>query len=328
MQRFVLPLLSGQVSPRLIRAFRTGPVLHATPLAQAGDVLGLNLTRGCGHACAFCSVRGAPNYPLGDTVLFANTVELLERELEVVRPRAVHLCPAADPFPPLRPVQELAAEVAAVLAERGIEAWLMTRGEPMPFVLDALARHSGMTRFTVALPTLSPTSSRVLETGAASPERRLALLAELRRRGFAAQVAIDPLIPGVTDTPEALGPLLEALAARGVRSVSAGYLFLRQGIAERLQEELPEDVATRILEAFERGPVLTPPGLAAARFLPRQRRQRGYAALISLASRHGITVKVSVVTNPDFTPPRITPHGPGLTALAGLRAPALASGGP
>jgi len=286
---------------------------------QADDVLGLNLTRGCGHGCAFCSVRAAPKYPHGEAVLFTNTLDLLRDELAVLKPRAVHLSPASDPFPPLAPVQEMAAEAVAMLAAHGVEAWLMTRGEPLPSVLDAIARHTATVRFTVALPTLSPASSRLLEAGAATPERRLALLESLRERGIPVQVAIDPLVPGMNDTPETLGPLLDALAARGVKSVTAGYLFLRQGIAERMKAELPADVAASILDAFARGPVLTPPGLSAARFLPRARRQRGYATLISLAARRGLNVTVSAVTNPDFAPPRAMVGGPGLREMAAAR---------
>lgn len=314
-----LPVNDLVALPQLSRATRKGPVLHSTPLAGADDVLGLNLTRGCGHACSFCSVRASPNYPQAEAVLFTNTIDLLRDELAVARPRAVYLCPAADPFPPFQPVQEMAAEAVAVLAEHGVEAWLMTRGEPSPMVLDAIAEHAPFVKFTVALPCLSAPTSGLLEGGAASPARRLELVGELRRRGISAQVAIDPLVPGLTDTQEALGPLLAALASRGARSVTASYLFLRDGVTEQLRAGLPADVAGAVLAAFERGPVLTPPGLKAARFLPRSRRQRGYATLMALASRHGLGVTVSSLTNPDFAAPR--PFGQG--AAQSLRALSL-----
>jgi hypothetical protein len=46
--------------------------------------------------------------------------------------------------------------------------------------------------------------------------------------------------------------------------------------------------------------VLSAPGLPPARYLPRGRRQRGYATLMALAADYGIGVGVSRTTNPDF----------------------------
>src|SRR3954469_22396029 len=130
----VLTLAPGWAdSPaRLVRSDRLGPVLHDGPLARASEGLGLNLTRGCGHRCCFCSVRASPNYPADEVVLFGNTVDLLRDELTRVRPRAVYLCPGAHPFPPFAPGQEMTAGVVPALAEHGVENWLMTRGQNRP----------------------------------------------------------------------------------------------------------------------------------------------------------------------------------------------------
>ncbi len=99
--------------------------------------------------------------------------------------------------------------------------------------------------------------------------------------------------------------MLKALAGVGVRQVTAGYLFLREGIIENLRPALERlGVTKMVLGAYARGPVLTGPGLAAARYLPRARRQRGYATLMALAAEHGIKVSVSGLTNPDFAAPR------------------------
>src|SRR5262245_39371090 len=140
--------------PRLVRVPRNGPVLHETALAPAPDVLGLNLTRGCGHRCAFCSVRASPNYPPDEVVLFTNTVDLLADELKTAKPRAVYLCPGADPFPPYPPVQEATTDVVEVLAAHGVESWLMTRGEVQPNILERLRKVASSVRCRVALPTM------------------------------------------------------------------------------------------------------------------------------------------------------------------------------
>jgi hypothetical protein len=62
-----------------------------------------------------------------------------------------------------------------------------------------------------------------------------------------------------------------------------------------------------VRQEYAAGPVLRAPGLAAARYLPRARRQRGYATLMALGAAHGITVGVSRLTNPDFAAPPAAP---------------------
>jgi DNA repair photolyase len=306
--------------PRIIRASRPGTVLHPTALTADPEVLGLDLTRGCFHRCAFCSVRGSPYYgPEEELLLYDDTPARLGSELDARPrlPRAVFVCPATDPFPPVGEVQEVSARVVATLASRGVETWLMTRGLIRPAAMAALEAHRVRVRVTVCLTTCDRRLQRVLEPWTASPRLRLRQIAELRRRDIPVQVAIDPLVPGVTDTRQNLAEVMAAVAAVGVRHVTASYLFLRDGIAARLTAALaPLGLDELVLAAFAGGPVLTAPGLAAARYLPRARRQRGYGMLLSLASGHGIGVSVCGMTNPDFTPPRPAVPQPPRNRLA------------
>jgi DNA repair photolyase len=273
-----------------------------------GDVLALNLARGCAHRCAFCSVRAYPTYP-GDGVvqLFAGTPERLDQELSRRRQllQAVFVSPSTDPFPPLSEVQTEAVRVVEVLARHGVQAWLMTRGALLPPALHALTSYASFVKVTVALTTLERRLQRVLEPLAAAPQERVRQIAELRRRGVRVQVGLEPLLPGLTDTRENLDPLLGALAGAGVRHVTTSYAFLRPGIADNLAAALEANGLDGTLPtAYERGPLLDGSGLSAARYLPKVRRQRGYAALMALAADHGITVSVCGTTNPDFAPPR------------------------
>jgi DNA repair photolyase len=302
-----MPQGIAKQGPRVEWVERPGPVLHTTPLADDGDVLALNLARGCAHQCAICSVRAYPTYP-GDGVvqLFAGTAERLGRELAARRrlPRAVFVSPSTDPFPPFRVVQAEAARVVEVLACHGVEAWLMTRGVPLPETQNVLAAHSPRVKVTMGLTTLDQRLQRVLEPGAAAPAERVRQLPELRRLGVRVQVGVEPLLPGLTDTRENLEPLLAALAGVGVRHVTASYAFLRPGIAENLATVLTANGLDGTLPtAYDRGPMLEGNGLSAARYLPKARRQRGYAALMALAAEHGITVSICRTTNPDFAPP-------------------------
>jgi DNA repair photolyase len=294
--------------PRLIKVPRPGTALHPTALTSDPEVLGLNLLRGCAYRCAFCSVRGSPYYDSDEELLFyEDTAARLAEELDGRSrlPRAVFVSPATDPFPPYAEVQEETCRVVATLASRGVETWLMTRGQIRPLALAVLETHRVRVKVTISLTTCDRALERVLEPWCASSRVRLKQIAALRRVGVPVQVALDPLIPGVTDTHENLSNVLEAVAAAGVRHVTASYVFLREGITKLLSAALaPLGLDSVVEQEFAEGPVLTSPGLAAARYLPRSRRQRGYGKLISLAAPHGITVSFAGSTNPDFGTPR------------------------
>jgi DNA repair photolyase len=281
-----------------------GSLLHPTPLGGSSDVLGLNLSRGCAHRCVFCSVRASAHY-VGDKriQLYRGLAERLDLELARMRkrPQAVFISPAMDPFPDLPEVQAETLRAVEVLAGYGIDAWLMTRGEIHETIRHELLRRRQHVKLTIGLTTSDAHIARITEPLTAAPQIRLRQIGQLRQQGLAVQAAVDPLLPGLTDTRENLEPLLEALAAEGVDQIMAGYLFLRESIAENLRQALePHGWMEQILQAFRGGPILTAPGLAAARYLPRHRRQRGYATLMALAANHGISVTISRLTNPDF----------------------------
>ena len=289
---------------RILRVERSGPVLHASPLGKDGEVLSLNLARGCGHGCAFCPARAYPTYP-GDglVLLYERTAERLDDELarRRVRPRAVFVSPSTDPFMAPDEVRAESVRVVEVLARHNVEAWLMTRGAIDPVASEALASHRDHVKLTVAITTSDRRIQSVLEPAAAPPRVRVRQVAELRKRGVRVSVALDPLLPRLTDTRDNLSPLLDALAAAGVRHVTASYAFLRTGIEDNLARALEgAGYDGSVLAAYAGGPILAGPGLAAARYLPKARRQRGYAALMTLAANFGMTVGVCPTTNPDF----------------------------
>src|SRR5207248_1756113 len=100
-----------------------------------------------------------------------------------------------------------------------------------------------------------------------------------RDAGIACNAALEPLIPGVTDTRENLMPVLEALSLAGVRSVTVGYLVLHQRTEQHLQTILrPQGLDTLVMEEYTRGPILRSGRGPSGRYLPRSRRQHGYAA--------------------------------------------------
>src|SRR5262249_11071033 len=221
-------------------------------------------------------------------------------------------------------VQTETVRVVEVLARQGIDVWLMTRGHIWPFAQKALAAHADRVKVTVGLTTVDRKLQRLLEPLAAPPALRLEQLGDLRRSGVAVQAALEPLIPTVTDTRADLLAVLEALAAEGVRQVTACFLFLRPRLEAGLLRALePHGWADLVQEAYAGGPVLEAEGAVPTRYLPKSYREGIYKLLLNLAGSLGISVKVSAATNPDLTtsPPAATktPRPSLLSLLLGGR---------
>jgi DNA repair photolyase len=298
--------------PRVEWIERCGPAMHPSPLGRPGEVLAVNLAMGCAQRCAFCSARAYPRYP-GDDVLhlYTGTADRVASELAArpEKPRGILISPSTDPFSPLAEVQEEAASTVEAVAGQDVEAWLMTRGYIRPSALKRLLANRDRVRVTIGLTTLDRTLKRLSESLTAPPGLRLRQIRQLHKLGVPVQVAIEPLVPGLTDVRSNLLPLLEALAETDINHVTTSYMFLRPGIRDNMLKALePSGLAESVLRAYQGGPVLKTGPLAPAQYLPKERRQRGYAAFMALAADFGITVSVCGLTNPDFHPgPRSAP---------------------
>jgi DNA repair photolyase len=284
-----------------------GTVQKRNPVGKNHNVRAIHYLSGCAHRCAFCPTQ--PMHFVADGLavrLMENAAERLHEELSatIKKPQAVYVCPHSDPFPPLLRVQEETARVVEVLAHHRVQAWLMTRGHIRPLAMEVLAQHRDHVKVMMGMTTLDRTVQRILEPLSAPPRLRLKQVRTLRERGIPVQVALEPLVPGVTDTRENLLSLLEGLARAGVQRVTAGYLFLPPGTEQDLQQRLqPHGVDALVLDAFADGFERWTGEMGRARFLSRARRQRGYALLMSLAAQFGMTVGISSLSNPDFTRP-------------------------
>jgi hypothetical protein len=209
-----------------------------------------------------------------------------------------------DPFPPIAEIQDESARVIEEVAAEGVDAWIMTRGYIRPGPLERLTAHRERLKLTIAITTLDRGLQRILEPLTAPPRLRLRQIRYLRERGVTVQVAIEPLVPGLTDTRENLTALLRALADVGVCHVFTSYMFLRSGIRENVMHALaPYELGEPVVDAFTAGPRFWAGQMETAQYLPKSRRQRGYAALMAIAAGLDITVSISPASNPDFQGP-------------------------
>jgi len=196
------------------------------------------------------------------------------------RPRAV----LVDPPPPV-------AWLDAIRTS-GSEVWLVLWREPDDELTAWLVAHGDRARVLVGL---IPGSERL--------SGMLDVLARLKQQGVRTQASVEALLPGVTDARAALDGTLAVLSGLEVGRVSMGYLPLDSRTEGWLQGKLGDEAVT-VLAQYRDGPRVRLPGRGPVQLLPRERRQRGYASLLTLAASHGLAFAVSPLTNPDFDRPR------------------------
>ena len=79
----------------------------------------------------------------------------------------------------------------------------------------------------LSVPTLDEKAWRATEPHTPNPRKRLEAVGELTRAGIPTGVLIAPLMPGINDAPEQVGPILELATEAGATSIGGIALHLR-----------------------------------------------------------------------------------------------------
>lgn len=311
------------------KANRRSPVLTPSGLACLSTLPTINLTAGCLHSCSYCYIRGYRNYPgSGKLIVYEDTLTRLRHELRPgqPKPRAVYFSPSSDLFQPAPEVLELGHAVVEFLLEEGIGVAFLTKGEIPDQTLDLLIEHADLVRAQIGLITLDEEITHIFEPNAASPRTRLWQLHSLVSGGILAAARLDPILPGLTDTPEALDRMFSALAQIGVTRAAAGVLFLRPGILYSLRKQVPEDMLTPLLAAY-RGEERT--AMRGADYpinnLPAGRRREIFERVQETAAVHGIEIDICACKNPDIAKGSCNIAGKWPTLSTGITQGALSS---
>jgi hypothetical protein len=193
-----------------------------------------------------------------------------------------------------------AAGIIESLSEVGTQCWVWLNHRPESFLLTKCQQAATRVRTTVFLAAMDDRTQKALDPHGSDPTERIATMATLVEHGISVNAAIDPLLPGVTDTRETLSLIVDAVSRAGVQRIITGYLTLPESERGRIEDALLSlGVLDTVLDAFVDGPIVKEYG-ESIRLLPKTWRHRGYALLMSLAAERGLSVRVSSLSNPDF----------------------------
>jgi DNA repair photolyase len=195
----------------------------------------INPYRGCEHGCIYCFARPTHAY-LGlspgldfESKLFAkpDAPKLLERELSAANyvPRTIAIGTNTDPYQPIEREHQVMRRILEVLERYGHPVGIVTKSALVVRDLDILARMAqrNLVKVALSVTTLDGKLARVMEPRAATPQRRLDTLRQLRAAGVPASVMVAPVIPALNDAE--IERILDSAAAVGVKE--AGYVLLR-----------------------------------------------------------------------------------------------------
>ena len=213
----------------------------------------INPYRGCEFACRYCYARytheflaprqgatPAPDSPdYRDPALFErliflkeNAAWLLEQELKKIDlSEEIALGTATDPYQPIERTARITRSILEVFARQsGLRLGIITKSKLIERDIDLLtqiaARNTLVLHLTITTP--DPTLARLLEPRAPRPDLRFHAVRRLREAGLTAGILCSPLLPGITDTEEALDRMAARAAQARASFFAAQPLFLKQ----------------------------------------------------------------------------------------------------
>ena len=213
----------------------------------------LNPYTGCVHQCTFCYVRGferradRPSDDRYGTVIRVkvNVAEVLRRELarRSWAREEVTIGAATDPYQPAEGRYRLTRSCLGELARADTPFSIITRGPMVWRDVDVLQEASlrADVSVNVSVPTLDDAVWRTTEPGTAPPRRRLEIVRRLVDAGIRTNVAVAPILPGLSDAPQQLAETVAAARAAGAHTIWANVLNLRPGTREHFLDCLARD---------------------------------------------------------------------------------------
>ena len=212
----------------------------------------INPYRGCEFGCRYCYARYthefmAPKTPIPgasggidlrdpeafERLIFLkqNAAWLLEQELKRIDPAdEIALGTATDPYQPVERRARITRSLLEVFARKsGYRLGIVTKSRLIERDIDLLAEIARRNTLVVHVTITTPDAAlaRLLEPRAPRPDLRFRAVKRLREAGIVAGIFGSPVLPGITDTQEALDLMAERAAEVGASFFAAHPLFLK-----------------------------------------------------------------------------------------------------
>jgi DNA repair photolyase len=160
-----------------------------------------------------------------------NAAWLVEQELKKIPlEEEIAIGTATDPYQPIERRAKVTQSILEVLARRaGRRIGIVTKSTLVTRDIDLLVEIARRNRLVLHITITTPDVelARKLEPRAPRPDLRFATVTRLRAAGLTAGILCSPLLPGITDTANALDQMARQAAAARASFFSAQPLFLK-----------------------------------------------------------------------------------------------------
>ena len=247
--------------------------LNREPSGRLPFAWALNPYRDCEFGCKYCYARYTHEFmEMRDgedfeRKIFAkvNAPQLLREELQAAKDRSlpIALGTATDPYQPAEIHYRITRRMLEVCERfEGLELSITTKSTLILRDLDLLTALARKSRFSIhmTVTTLDERLARLLEPKAPPPAKRLEAVLSLARAGIYVGVNLMPIVPGITDAPQAMEAVARQAAASGARFLAGRLLFLMPSAMRQfmpfLEREFPA-LTAKYRRAYSRSAYLS-----------------------------------------------------------------------
>lgn len=225
----------------------------------------LNIYRGCSHGCLYCYALYSHEY-LGhgdfyhDVYVKTNIVERLEYALSSRswQREPINLGGVTDSYQPIEAHYQFMPDILKLLIRYQTPIILSTKSDLILRDYDLIAKLASITYVNIAatVTTVDQDLQKVLEPGAVSPNRRIAMLEAFSKTKAKTGMHIMPIIPHLNDSRENVTALFSAAKQAKVDYVLPACLYLRGrtrgAFFAACQQHYP-DLYSQIAQEYQKG---------------------------------------------------------------------------
>jgi len=209
-----------------------------SPLCTCPPQLTLNPYTGCGHRCAYCYITAYVRDAFSPRPK-RDLISRLISDLRRFKPGTlVSMSLSSDPYTPPEGELGLTRRALDLLLRAGARVLVVTKSSLVIRDADLLLRGGTAIMFTVT--TLDEDVASRLEPGAPPPRERLRAMSSLRAAGVPVGLRMDPIIPGVNDSPEEIREVLREARSAGASHVVSSTYKVRPDSLRRMLKAVPE----------------------------------------------------------------------------------------